>query len=662
MNAPSQSTDRPQPVADILWRPGREAAEASGLARFASAEGFDPADYRSLHAWSISDLGGFWSAVWDFAGVIGDKGETAFLASEEAWMTGARFFPEARLNFAENMLARAGDGVAVHYCDETGRDIRVNGTELRARVARVADGLREAGIVPGDRVAGILPNTIDALVALLAAAATGAVWTSCSPDFGSAAIIDRIGQVGPMVLFVAPDYIYAGKRHDIRDRIAEVLACIASVELVVVSGASADTVETGSVRKASQDGFGSGDALEFARVPFDHPLYILYTSGTTGTPKAIVHRTGGVILQHLKEHLLHGDVREGDALLWYTNTAWMMYHWMISAMCCGAAVVLYDGAPILKTAGGLDCSPLWRLAERAGVAHLGISPKYLATLAAENYRPADHHDLAKLRALMSAGAPVMPHQFDWVYAAIKGDMMFASISGGTEILGCFLLGSPMHPVRRGQLTVPALGHAVGVMDDRGAAVIGRRGELVCTEPFPSMPLTFWGEGGWERYLGTYFADRPEIWTHGDVAELMPSGGGIVHGRSDSTLKPGGVRIGTSEIYAACETFAEIEDGVVFGVSADGDEEVVLCLKAKPGAVVDAELVKRIRARIRADASPRHVPARIHLVSDIPYTINGKRMEGAARAAANGGKVKNLGSLANPACLAEYGALDRSAAL
>jgi acetoacetyl-CoA synthetase len=652
-----------QQSGDILWSPSRAAAEASGLARFAALAGYDPRDYRSLHAWSVSDLAGFWSTLWDFAGVVGDKGDTAFVPSDDAWMTGARFFPQARLNFAENMLARVGDPVAVRFADEAGGEAALTGNELKRLVARAANGLRASGVVPGDRVAGIMPNTLDALVALLATAAVGATWTSCSPDFGSAAILDRIGQVGPKVLFVAPHYRYAGKRHDIGDRVRAIIDNMPSVELVVVSG---DPEALGSSARATivaQAEFGEQEAaLAFERVPFDQPLYILYTSGTTGIPKAIVHRTGGVILQHFKEHLLHGDVREGDALLWYTNTAWMMYHWMISAMCCGACVVLYDGAPILKGASGLDCSPLWRVAERAEVTHFGTSPKYLATLAAEDYRPARLHALTRLRAVMSAGAPVMPHQYDWVYEAIKSDMMFASISGGTEILGWFLLGSPMHPVRRGQLTVPALGHAVGVLDERDAPVVGRRGELVCTEPFPSMPLTFWGEGGHERYLATYFADRSEIWTHGDVAELVPTGGGYVHGRSDSTLKPGGVRIGTSEIYAACESFAEIDDSVVFGVVVDGDEEVVLCLKPKAEVRIDAGFVGRLRSRIRDDASPRHVPARVYVVAAIPYTINGKRVEGAARSAANGGKVKNIGSLSNPECLAEYEGLSGRAAL
>lgn len=577
-------------------------------------------------------------------------------------MTQARFFPQAQLNFAEVMLAGVPDDIVVHSVSENGDHSRLTRGALTAQVARVADGLRRAGVSPGDRVAGILPNTAEALVALLATAAVGGVWTSCSPDFGTIAIVDRLGQVAPKVLFAAAQYGYGGKSHDIADRLTEVLGKIPSIEAMVLSGPQAPVTVPDHVTLASQADFGQTAPFAPLHLPFDHPLYILYTSGTTGAPKAIVHRAGGVVLQHLKEHVLHGDVRPGDALLWYTNTAWMMYHWMVSVLGCGAAVVLYDGAPILKGAEGLDCAPLWKAAEALGVTHLGISPKYLQTLAAEGYHPAKQVKLPRLRALMSAGAPVMPAQYDWVYAHVKADMMFASISGGTEILGCFLIGSPLHPVRRGQLTVPALGHAMAVLDDRNAPVIGRRGALVCTEPFPSMPLTFWGEGGWERYIATYFADLPEVWTHGDVAELTATGGGYVHGRADSTLKPGGVRIGTSEIYAVCDSFAEIADCVVFGAQHDGDEEVVLCIKPAAAAVFGKDLVQTIRARIRAEVSPRHVPARVHLVAEIPMTINGKRVEGAARTAVAGGVVKNLGSLQNPGCLDEYRGLQREASL
>lgn len=644
---------------DVLWSPPNSAFSETALARFAVVNGFDPHDYNSLHRWSIGDPGAFWSALWDATGVLGDKGDRAFVPDESAWMTGARFFPDASLNLAENLLVRGSeDEPAVFEVQESGAETMVTRAELRACVARVAAGLRSAGIEPGDRVAGVMPNTIDGLVAAMATITVGGVWTSCSPDFGKAAIVDRIGQVGPKVLFAAPSYQYGGKAHDISDRIAEVVGEIPSITTVVLSGDG----EVAGLETTRQEEFGEDAPLSFVRLPFDHPAYILYTSGTTGIPKAIVHRAGGVLMQHLKEHVLHGDVRSGDRVIWYTNTAWMMYHWMISALGAGAAVVLYDGAPILKTPTGLDPSPLWMLTERLKVTHLGVSPKYLATLAAEGYYPGERHNLPALRSLLACGAPTLPHQFDWVFRAVKKDMSFASISGGTEILGSFLIGSPLHPVRRGQLTVPALGHAVAVLDERGAHCIGRRGELVCTEPFPSMPLTFWGEGGDARYRATYFGDRSEIWTHGDVAELTCTGGGYVHGRSDNTLKPGGVRIGISEIYAVCETYPEIDDFLVFGASYEGDEEVVLCLKPSGGTSIDGDVITRIRRQIRSEASPRHVPARIHLVADIPYTINGKRVEGAARTTVAGGVVKNLGSIANPACLEEYKTLRREEAL
>lgn len=647
---------------DVLWKPRPEAMRQTALWKFAVEAGFDPHNYEALHRWSVSDPGAFWSLVWDFCGLVGEKGETSFIGDPKAWMTGSRFFPEARLNIAENLLGGSGSDTAVIACDEAGTIAEIGRAELKQRVAKAASGLRGAGVKPGDRVAGILPNDTDALVALLATLSIGAVWTSCSPDFGVAAIVDRIGQVEPVVLFSAKTYRYASKVHDISDKILEVVKQIPSVNTLVLTDELFDAAFPEGVALTTIGQFGGETSIRFERVAFDHPSYILFTSGTTGAPKAIVHQTGGVLLQHMKEHVLHGDVRAGDRLIWYTNTAWMMYHWMVSALGSGAAIVLYDGAPIAKTDHGLDCSPLWTLAEKTRVTHLGVSPKYLATLAAEDYRPKERHELDALRDLMACGAPILPHQFDWCYRNVKDDMMFASISGGTEILGCFLIGSPIHPVRRGQLTVKALGHAVEVLDDRGASVIGRRGELVCTEPFPSMPLTFWGPGGDQRYHETYFAQRPQIWTHGDVAELVSTGGGYVHGRSDNTLKPGGVRIGSSEIYAACERFSEIDDALVFGADFQGDEEVVLCLKPVVGTTLGAETLVNLRKQIRLEASPRHVPARIHLVEDIPYTINGKRVEGAARIAMAGGEVKNLASIVNPACLEQYRHLLREDAL
>ena len=646
---------------EVVWTPPAQVVESSKLTAFGRSVGFAPDDYNALHAWSIGEPGAFWSALWDFAGVIGDKGDIALETDPGAWMTGARFFPSGRINLAENLLRRAGNDIAVIETDEAGAVREFTFDALRGMVARVADGLRGAGVEPGDRVAAVLPNRIESLVTLLATAAVGAVWTSCSPDFGADAITGRLGQVGPKVLFAAPRYRYGGKAHDVGAVIAEVAGQITGLSHVVLVG-DHDGIAVPGVATVGYEGFGTSAPLAFNRVNFNDPVFILYTSGTTGAPKAIVHRVGGVVLQHVKEHMLHGDVRPGDRALWYTNTAWMMYHWVVSVLACDATLVLYDGAPILKTDGGLDPSPLWRVVEDRGVTHLGISPKYLATLASIGCRPGDAYDLSSLRWLLSAGAPVAPNQFDWIYDAVKRDMGFASISGGTEILGCFLLGSPNHPVRRGELTVKGLGLAVAVHDARGAGIIGRAGDLVCTEPFPSMPITFWGEGGTERYHGTYFADRPEVWTHGDLAQMTPHGSAIILGRTDNTLKPGGVRIGTSDIYNVCEDFDGVEDCLVFGRPVDGDEEIVLCLRMADGRRLDADHAKSLRTAIRAATSPRHVPAHIYEVEAIPYTLNGKRVEGAVRDIAAGRPVRNRSSLSNPESLDCYATLSSQVSL
>jgi acetoacetyl-CoA synthetase len=646
---------------EVLWTPGPEQFAESNMARFAIANGFDPHDYDCLHRWSISEKGAFWRAVWDFTNVAGTPGEIALIEDEDRPMTGARFFPDAGINLAENLLQGDDARLAVIEADETGHYQTFTMGELRRRVARVSRGLRSLGVTSDDCVAGVLPNRLDALVALLATATLGATWSSCSPDFGTVAILDRIGQIKPKVLFATGRYRYGGKDHDIAARLTEICASMPGLRYFVGCGDTSGISLAPGIGSHDIKAIGTDGPLEFSRVSFRHPAYVLYTSGTTGAPKAIVHGVGGVILQHMKEHVLHGDVRPGDVVSWYTNTAWMMYHWLISSLAAGAAIVLYDGAPILKAENGLDMTPLWRVAERARVTHFGTSPKYLATLADNNFPPGKLYDLSALKSLLSAGAPVSPHQFDWVYENVSKDMIFASISGGTEIIGCFMLGSPIHPVRRAELTVRGLGLAVAVMDDRNAPVIGRQAELVCTEPFPSMPVTFWGSDGDQRYHDTYFAIRREIWTHGDIAEMTIHGSAIIYGRSDTTLKPGGVRIGTAEIYAACEVFDEIDDCVVFGAPIDGDEEVVLCVKMKDGSMLTSDLASRIRGSIRSYGSPRHVPHRIHAVSAIPYTLNGKRVEGAARTVVAGGVVKNIGSLANPESLDEFRTLERGAA-
>lgn len=641
-----------------LWNPSKEAVENSNLAHFARKYGFDPFKYDELHRWSISDLDGFWNAVWDFTGVIGERGHTTLVRRGEGEMFGARWFPQARLNFAENLLCGSDDRLAVIEFNEAGLQRKVTMGELRARVSTLQQGLRKLGVSAGDAVGGILPNNLEALVALIATASIGAVWASCSPDFGAPGIIDRIGQVHPKVLFAVDSYTYNGKHFDIAENLEQILQGLHSLEHLVIVGQSKEITCREGTRVTSWEEVTSArpKEVEFEQFPFEHPLYVMFTSGTTGLPKGIVHTAGGVLMQHRKEHMLHCDVRPGDVMSWYTNTAWMMYHWLISGLASHAAVVLYEGAAIVKREGGDDLENLWHMAEQAGVTHFGTSPRYLAALQELGYAPGRENDLSQLRSVLSAGAPVQPEQFDWLYSAVKKDMIFASISGGTEIIGCFVLGSPLHSVWRGEITCKALGHAVDILDERGASIVGRKGDLVCTEPFPSAPLTFWGEDGEARYYAAYFKDRPGIWTHGDLAEQTAHGSIVIYGRTDTTLKPGGVRIGTAEIYRVVEAQPDIQDSVVFGRPVDGDEEIVLCVVMKDGIELSEELQKRIRSEIRTKASPRHVPRRLFQVTAIPYTLNGKRVEGAARAMMAGQLVKNKGSLANPDSLAQYAEL------
>lgn len=643
---------------NLLWSPGEESLETCHLARFARRYGFDPSRYDELHRWSISDLDGFWNAVWEFGSVVGERGDTALVRRGDGEMFGARWYPQARLNFAENLLCGDDGRLAVIEFDESGLQRELTMGQLRAHVSMLQQGLRALGVGPGDVVGGILPNHLEALVALLAAASLGAVWVSCSPDFGAPGIVDRIGQVHPKVLFAADSYVYNGQRFEMADRLGQVLQGLHGLEHLVVLGdpgriPCSQGVKVWSWRDVN---LAQSGKVDFEKLPFAHPLYVMFTSGTTGLPKAIVHSAGGTLLQHRKEHLLHCDVQPGDVMSWYTNTAWMMYHWLISGLASQAAVVLYEGVAIVKRPQGDDPGNLWRMAQQAGITHFGTSPRYLAALAAADYEPGHRHDLGALRSVLSAGAPVQPEQFDWLYRAVKKDMLFASISGGTEIMGCLVLGSPLHPVRRGEITCKALGHAVDVVDGRGASVVGRKGDLVCTQPFPSAPLTFWGDDGDARYYAAYFKERPDIWTHGDLAEQTVRGSLVIYGRTDTTLKPGGVRIGTAEIYRVVEARPEIEDALVFGRPVDGDEEIILCVVMKAGIALDDALQRRILSDIRLQASPRHVPRRIFQVTAIPYTLNGKRVEGAARAMVSGQPVRNQGSLINPESLAQYAEL------
>jgi acetoacetyl-CoA synthetase len=599
--------------------------------------------YAALHEWSVTDRGDFWSAVWDSAGVIGERGEVAEVPPEApAHMFGTRWFPEARLNFAENLLRGDDERQAVVLADESGITARFTLGEVRHRVAGAQHGLRTLGVGPGRVVAGIMPNGIDNLVAYLATVSLGAAWAGCSPDFGAAGLRDRIGQVAPSVLITVDHYVYNGKRFDITERVDALVADLPERPTVIVSGGAswAERLET------------PGAVLEFERFPFDTPLLIMFTSGTTGLPKCIVHGTGGVLLQHLKEHRLHGDVRRGDLVSWYTSTGWMMYGWLVSALASEACVLLIDGSP---SPGG-EHRHLWRVADEAGVTHFGTSPRYLASLADAGYRPREHFGLERLRWVLSSGAPLAAEQYVWAYDAIKPDMVFASISGGTDIHGCFMLGSPLHPVYAGEISCIALGMAVAAVDDRGERVVGAKGDLVCTEPFPSMPLTFLGADGLRRFQDAYFSARNDVWTHGDLIEVTYRGTVVVYGRSDATLNPSGVRIGTAELYRVIEARPEIVDSIAFGVVTDGNEEVALCVVLAPGFSLTTELAELIRRELRDTASPRHVPRYLFAVSQIPYTANGKKVETAARAAACGDAVPNVGSITNPGALDEIAAL------
>jgi acetoacetyl-CoA synthetase len=636
-------------IGEVLWTPAQQRVEASNLWRFMQRRGLDR--YDELWAWSVAAPEAFWAAVWDECGVVASHGYDRVL--EDARMPGARWFPGARLNFAENLLRRTDDHVAVIGAGEGRDDEHVSFAELRRRVARAQRGLADLGVGEGDRVAAVVPNCVEALVLMLATTSLGAIWSSCSPDFGPMGVVDRFGQIRPKVLCVADGYRYNGTTHSLQDKLSAVLERIDAIEHVVLFEFAGTPHGAHAVPVVGYDDLLDNDADEptFAQLPPDHPVYILYSSGTTGVPKSIVHGAAGILTQHLKEHQLHCDVHPGDVVLWFTTCGWMMWNWLVSALASRATVVLYDGSP---THPGIEA--LWQLAERTGVTHFGTSPKFLAANANAGVRPADLADLSRVRALLSTGSPLNPEQFDWVYANVGRDLHLASVSGGTDLIACFACGAPVLPVRRGELQCRALGMAMEAWDDDGQPVVGQKGELVCTQPFPSMPVGFWGDDDGSRYHQAYFAENPGVWTHGDYVEVRPSGGVVIYGRSDTTLNPGGVRIGTAEIYRAIEPLPEIVDAIVVGRPVDGDVEVVLCLKLAEGVAFDDDLAARVRDRIRAQTTPRHVPRHVFAVEDIPYTISGKKVEKAVRQMMTGERVDNRDALANPAALDLFASL------
>ncbi|SFF63523.1 acetoacetyl-CoA synthetase [Fontimonas thermophila] len=629
-----------------LWTPPAERIASSALTRFARPLGFSPPDYEALWRWSIDQPERFWRAVWEFCALRAASPPRAILEDAQC-MPGARWFPGSTLNFAEHLLRHAGSAPAVIAIDERGRRRELSRDDLRGRVAEVAAALASDGVGVGDRVAGFLPNTLEAVIAMLATTSLGAVWSSCSPDFGESGVLERFGQIEPKVLFACDGYTYAGKPVDTRTRVARIAAGLPGLKRLVLVP-FLDEVPDSSMLPAAvsmPDYRVRGASLRFAPVPFDAPLYILYSSGTTGKPKCIVHGVGGTLLQHLKELVLQSDVAPGDRLFFFTTCGWMMWNWLVSGLAAGATVVLYDGSPFHP-----GPEALWRLAERERLNQFGTSPKYLSALEKSGYEPMRMHDLGSLRTVFSTGSPLMPEQFDYAYRAVKADVQLASISGGTDIISCFALGNPWTPVYRGELQGPGLGMAVEVFDDAGRPRRGAPGELVCTRPFPSMPIGFWNDPDGSRYRAAYFARFPGVWHHGDFAEITAHGGFIISGRSDATLNPGGVRIGTAEIYRIVDAQPEVLESVVVGYRHDGDEDVILFVRLREGCVLDDALVRRIKEAIRSALTPRHVPARILACPEVPRTISGKITELAVRSLLHGEPVKNTEALANPQAL------------
>ena len=637
-----------------LWTPSPERVAASGMTAFMrqaeSRWAVTLPDDEALWRWSVDAPEKFWSLIWDFCGVIASaRGERVLVDADR--MPGARFFPDARLSFAENLMRRRDASPALVFRGEDKVRRAVTWAELHDAVSRMAQAMRGMGLGEGDRVAAYMPNMPETVIAMLAANSIGAIFSSASPDFGVQGVVDRFGQIEPRLLILADGYHYGGKTLSCLDKLPEILARMPCIERAVVVPYVGEAIAADG-RVQSLDAFTApyaARAVEFAQLPFNHPLYIMFSSGTTGAPKCIVHGQGGTLLQHLKEHRLHGDMRAGDRVFWFTTCGWMMWNWLVSALASKATLLLYDGSPFHP-----DGNVIFDFADEMGMTFLGTSAKFIDACNKAGIAPARTHDLSNVRVIGSTGSPLVAESFDYVYRDIKPDVHLASVSGGTDLLGCFVLCSPTLPVWRGEIQAPGLGMAVAILDEDGRPVPdGEKGELTCLKPFPSMPLGFWNDPDDARYRAAYYEKFPGVWCHGDFIARTVHGGYVIYGRSDATLNAGGVRIGTAEIYRQVEQVDEIVEALVIGQEWDNDTRIVLFVRLRDGLVLDDALETRIRTRIRSNTTPRHVPARIVQVGDIPRTKSGKIVELAVREIVHGRPVKNREALANPEALAHF---------
>lgn len=636
-----------------LWTPSPERIAATNMAKFMAHIRAEYApqvqDYATLHQWSIDRPDVFWPEVWAFCGIKAERTWDKVLVNGDD-MLAARWFTDTRLNFAENLLRYRDEKPALVFRDETGKRTELSYAELYAETARLAGALRRMGVQKGDRVAGFMPNRPETIIAMLAATSIGAIWSSCSPDFGINGVLDRFGQIEPKVLFTTDGYYYNGKTLDSLERIRGVLEKLDSVERVVVVPFVKQPATTGDLPNSVlwNDFLSDENEIVFEQTEFDHPVYIMYSSGTTGVPKCIVHGAGGTLIQHLKELVLHTDLRREDNIFYFTTCGWMMWNWMVSSLAVGSTVVLFDGSPFHP-----GPEAMWKMAEEEKLTVFGTSAKYIAAVEKADVKPGKEFDLSPLRAILSTGSPLLPESFDFVYRDIKKDVQLSSISGGTDIVSCFALGNPVLPVYEGELQCRGLGMAVHVFDENGDPLRNEKGELVCTQPFPSMPVGFWNDPDGEKYRKAYFDRFENTWCHGDFAELTDRGSMIIYGRSDATLNPGGVRIGTAEIYRQVEKLEAVLESLAIGQRWKGDERVVLFVRLREGVTLDSELQDTIRKTIRSNTTPRHVPAKVVQVTDIPRTISGKIVELAVQKAVHDEPVKNTDALANPQALDQY---------